>query len=173
VIQKSTHQFSIAFFLLFMLSPLVFSEELELNDETIKQLKNVLKIEFAVNLIQPGENDVKKVWDSKKIKYTIPGYTVVLKVEGTNLKFIGNFTPYIKRDGSLLLIAQGQVVLNEPSKKILTYFTCFKSMSLSFGEKIVFLPLGITEGDDKKKAHNIEIEIQIFPYSDTEEETQD
>jgi hypothetical protein len=137
---------------------------LELNDETIKLLKDVLQVEFEVNLIQPG---AKNVWNSKKIKFTIPGYTVVLKVEGTNIKFKGYFTPYLKKDG-LLLIAQGQVWLSEPSKKSLTYFTCFKSISLKFGEKIVFLPLGITEDYDKSKAHNIEIEIQIFSYNNKE-----
>lgn len=167
--QKCNCHLFITVFLILFIVPLVFSEELELNDETIKLFRNVLQIEFDVKLIQPG---VEAVWNSRKIKYTIPGYTVILKVEGTNLKFKGHFTPYLRGEG-LYLIAQGQVWIPEPEKRSLTYFTCVKSISLTFGEKVVFLPLGITENYDESETHNIEIEIEISPYSYKEEEPQD
>lgn len=164
----NSHIYIILFFLILMI-PLAYSQEVELNDETIKFLRNVLMIEFEVKLIQPGEGNP---WKSKIIKYTIPGYTVILKVEGTNIKFKGHFTPYLKGE-ELLLIAQGQVWLSDPSKKSLTFFTCVRSISLAYEEKVVFLPLGITEEYEKKETYNIEIEIQIFQYSYNDEENQD
>ncbi|MBN2533982.1 MAG: hypothetical protein JXB88_13915 [Spirochaetales bacterium] len=166
MIQKNNHLY-ITIFLITLLVPVVFAEELELDDETIKHLNNVLQVDFNVKLIQPGEISI---WNTKKVKYTIPGYTVILKMEGTNIKFKGHFTPYLKKE-NLLLIAQGQVWLSDPAKKSLTYFTFVKSISLSFGEKVIFLPLGIAETYEKGKTYNIEIEIQISPYSPKEEET--
>ena len=147
--------------LIFYINPYTFSEETEIDEEALKLLENVLQIELEVKLIQPGEINA---WNSKTIKYTIPGYTVILKVEGTNIKFHGYFTPYLNKN-DLFLIAQGHVWLSDPIKKSLRYFTCVKSISLKFGEKVVFLPLGITKSSSEHEVHNIEIEILILPYS--------
>jgi len=159
----------ISLFLLFRLVPFSFSEEPKFDEETLKNLKDLLKIEFAVNLIQPGE---VSTWNEKKVKYTIPEHPVILKLEGTNFKFIGSFTPYIiPGTDKLMLIAASQMWFIDPSKKNMRYFTYIKSISFSFGEKIVFLPLGFTENYEKSDAHNIQIEIIIVPY--TYEEPQD
>ena len=150
-------------------APFVFSDEIDPAEEALKHLENVLKVEFEVKLIQPGEVNA---WNAKKIKYTIPGYTVLLKVEGTNIKFHGNFTPYTRKT-QLFLLVQAQVWLSDPVHKSFRYFTCVKSISLTYGEKVIFLPLGVTKSNTENDVQNIEIEILITPYSQKKEEVQD
>ena len=151
------------------LTPFIFADEIEPGEEALKQLENVLKVELEVKLIQPGELNA---WNAKKIKYTIPGYSVLLRVEGTNIKFHGNFTPYIRKT-KLFLLVQAQVWLSDPVHKSFRYFTCVKSISLTYGEKVVFLPLGVTKSNTENDVWNIEIEILITPYSQKKEEVQD
>ena len=171
MITKNYMLIYISLFLLFRFVPFSFSEELEFDEETLKKLKDVLQIEFAVNLIQPGE---VSTWNEKKVKYTIPEHPVVLKLEGTNFKFMGSFTPYvIPGTDKLMLIAASQIWFIDPSKKSMRYFTYIKSISFSFGEKVVFLPLGSIESDENSNAHIIQIEILIIPYTYPEEEPQD
>jgi hypothetical protein len=158
------------FFLLTILlkTYLLFSGEVDTLEQSLKLLKNVMKVDFEVKLIQPGEINI---WKEKITKYTIPGHSILLKVEGTNLKFYGYFTPYTVKDERLLLLAQGQVWLSDAIQKSVRYLTCFKYIHLAVGEKAVFLPLGIIKSEDMGRVYNIEIEIQIYPYSPGEEES--
>ena len=150
--------------ILFM-NPYTFSQDTEIDEEALK----LLQVEFDVNLIQPGQENV---WSEKKVKYTIPGYSILLKVEGTNIKFHGFFTPYLK-DNNLFLIAKSQVWLIDPAKTSIRFFTCIKSISMKFGEKVVYLPFGITKSNDENEVHNIEIEILIIPYKQETKETEE
>ncbi|MBN2440857.1 MAG: hypothetical protein JXJ04_05910 [Spirochaetales bacterium] len=158
--QRSNLSIYILIILFTLMHYTAYSEDTEVDEETLKLLKNVLQMELEVNLIQPGQNNV---WNAKKVKYTIPGYSVLLKVEGTNIKFHGYFTPYLRND-RLLLITQSQVWLTDPVKHNIRYFTCIKSISMEFGEKVVYLPFGITKNKNENEAHNIEIDILIIPY---------
>ena len=89
----------------------IFSQEVELSDETLSLLKNLLRLEIDVKLIHTEES--KSVWSEKDTKYTIPGRAIKINVEGTNLKFFGYFTPYRLEGNKFLLFTQGQLWLED------------------------------------------------------------
>lgn len=169
MIQRINVLIYIPVLLFYLLAQNTYSDEGEVDEESLKLLANVMQMELAVNLVQPGQ---KEVWNAKKIKYTISGYSVLLKVEGTNIKFHGTFTPYLK-ENNLLLIAQSQVWLSNPEKNNFRYFTFMKSISMKFNEKIIFLPLGIPKTGNEDEVYNIEIEILIRPYEQKTKEVLD
>jgi hypothetical protein len=140
----------------------LFGEDPEPDEKTLKALKNILKLEIEVNLLQ---QDQKVAWNTKGSKYTIPGKPVNLKIEGNNIKLYGSFTPYYDANGNLVLLAQGQIFISSSSGKEFRYFSYFKSIRAILGDKLVFFPLGFMGGNSSDESTNIEIDIMISPYN--------
>jgi len=86
-----------------------------------------------------GEEQVV-VWNETHRKLAIPGSPVGIKLVGSNVVVEAQFTPFIRRQGSVL-VAQGQIWYNEPGKGI-SYYTSIQTIPLEFGEPIYFFPLG-------------------------------
>jgi len=80
------------------------------------------------------------VWNETHSKTAIPGSPVGIKLVGSNVVVEAQFTPFIRRQGSVL-VAQGQIWYNEPGKGI-SYYTSIQTIPLEFGEPIYFFPLG-------------------------------
>jgi len=80
------------------------------------------------------------VWNETNRKVAIPGSPVVVKLVGSNVVVEAQFTPYIRKQGSIL-VAQGQIWYNEPGKGIV-YYTSIQTIPMEFGEPIYFFPLG-------------------------------
>jgi hypothetical protein len=88
-----------------------------------------------------------------------------VRLDGENVRIYLICTPYLQDDGDVLLLAQGQVWFTEPLDKENRYFSTFYSIPVSFGEKVLFFPLGLSDADAQQKNHfNIELEIKIVPY---------
>jgi hypothetical protein len=100
------------------------------------------------------------VWSETHHKTAIPGSPVGIKLVGSNVAVLVQFTPYIRREGSVL-VAQGQIWLKEPGKGI-SYYTSIQTIPLEFGEPIYFFPLG------KSNQFNSSIEIIITVNKNTE-----
>ena len=73
-------------------------------------LDQALQLNITAKVLPPGE---QPVWDSKSSKITIPGRSVAVRLVGENIRIDVIFTPYQKKDGTLLLVAQGQVWLSD------------------------------------------------------------
>jgi hypothetical protein len=80
------------------------------------------------------------VWNESNRKVTIPGSPVGIKLVGSNVVVEAQFTPFIRRQGSVL-VAHGQIWYTEPGKGI-SYYTSIQTIPLEFGEPIYFFPLG-------------------------------
>ncbi|MDR2941499.1 MAG: hypothetical protein LBV17_02795 [Treponema sp.] len=80
------------------------------------------------------------VWSETHRKLAIPGSPVGIKLVGSNVVVEVQFTPFIRRQGSVL-VAQGQIWYNEPGKGI-SYYTSIQTIPFEFGEQIYFFPLG-------------------------------
>jgi hypothetical protein len=80
------------------------------------------------------------IWNETHNRIAIPGSPVGIKLVGSNVVVIVQFTPFIRREGSVL-VAQGQIWYNEQGKGI-SYYTSIQTISLVFGEPIYFYPLG-------------------------------
>jgi hypothetical protein len=134
-------------------------------EETLKNLfDQALQINIVARVIPEGESPPMMVEQSK---LTIPGKAVSVRFEGTNLRVKANLTPYLLADGNLMLVAQGEVWLSEPSASdAVQYLSSIKSVPLEVGEKIFFYPLGLPRPVQGTNPFNLALEIQIIPLAD-------
>ncbi|MDR0503432.1 MAG: hypothetical protein LBH16_08945 [Treponema sp.] len=102
------------------------------------------------------------VWNENHTKLTIPGNPVGIKLVGSNVVVALQFTPFVRRGGQHLLVAQGQIWIDDPEKGI-CYYTSILTFPLEFGEPIYFFPLGSSQ----QLNSSIEIILTVNPYSDT------
>ncbi len=139
--------------------------EMDLKEALSELLSNALEVTISARVLPEDE---KPVWNVESTKLTIPGRSVKVRLDGDNVRIYLICTPYMQENGDILLLAQGQVWLTEPPEKEVKYFSTFYSIPVSYGEKILFFPLGLADEMAKKqasKSFNIELEIQIVPYN--------
>jgi hypothetical protein len=108
------------------------------------------------------EQNQQEVWNSVNSKVTIPGRPVGLKLVGANIVVAVQFTPYLRRNGNNILVAQGQIWIDIPNKGI-RYQTTMQTIPLEYGEQIYFFPLGSVNSEDEAY---IEIQLELRPYSE-------
>lgn len=139
-------------------------------------LRAILDQALAVSIVaRVTENGRETVTSYELTQVTISGRAVRLRLEGGNLTIVAEFTPYENDDQSILLLAEGQVWLTTPQSETVQYRTSQKSIPIELGETVLFYPLGRTfdvdlhdvEGDDEDQL-NIELQVQVAPYSSAE-----
>jgi hypothetical protein len=104
-----------------------------------------------------------EAWNSDTNKITIPGRPVGLKIVGENVAVFVQFTPYPRRDGRGVLVAQGQIFTETPDGGV-QCITMMQTVPLEYGEQVFFFPLG--SGKSSDEAH-IEIQIEMNRYDET------
>ncbi|MEW5817532.1 MAG: hypothetical protein AB1798_19305, partial [Spirochaetota bacterium] len=82
---------------------------------------------------------------------------------GENILVYANITPYSEDDDTIMLVAQGQVWISSKDNNSVKYLSTMKSLPVTPGEKILFLPLGVSK-EAKDQPFTIELEIQVTPY---------
>jgi hypothetical protein len=134
--------------------------------EALQQLlSKALTITISARVLPPDAQEDAPVWNAESTKLTIPGRSIKVRLDGDNVRIYLICTPYVQDNGEVLLLAQGQVWLTEPADKEATYYSTFYSIPVSFGEKILFFPLGLGDAETQQKDFfNIELEIKIVPY---------
>jgi hypothetical protein len=100
------------------------------------------------------------VWNETHRKLTIPGSPVGIKLVGSNIVVVAQFTPFLRRRGNVL-VAHGQIWINDPEKGM-SYYTSIQTIPLEFGEPVYFFPLGSPHQFDS----SIEIIITVNPNTD-------
>ena len=96
-------------------------------------------------------------WEAESAKYTVPGTPAPFKLVGSNLAVIVQITPFERDDGKgVTLIAQGQVWIKAPEGG-LSYHTTIESLSVDYGETVLFFPLGL--GADGTSPMRLEISV--------------
>ncbi|MDR2864506.1 MAG: hypothetical protein LBV68_02730 [Spirochaetaceae bacterium] len=111
-----------------------------------------------------GENGWSEVWHKDSVKNAIPGQPMSIKLVGTNLVVIVQFTPYLKRNETGILVAQAQVWIEDENHNM-RYQTTLHSIPLKFGEEIYYFPLGEQEPEG---INSIEICLEMSPYNERE-----
>jgi hypothetical protein len=134
--------------------------------EALQQLlSKALTITISARVLPPETQEDAPVWNAESTKLTIPGRSIKVRLDGDNVRIYLICTPYVQDSGEVLLLAQGQVWLTEPTDKEATYYSTFYSIPVSFGEKVLFFPLGLADAETQQKDFfNIELEIKIVPY---------
>jgi hypothetical protein len=107
------------------------------------------------------EQNQEEVWNSVNSRVTIPGRPVGLRLVGANVVVAVQFTPYFRRKGHSVLVAQGQIWVNVPNEGI-RYLTTIQTIPIEFGEPIYFFPLGPA---DSRGDARIEIRLELRPYT--------
>jgi hypothetical protein len=108
-----------------------------------------------------------EVWEMPSRKVTIPGRPISLRLEGSNVVVLFQFTPYFASDGNAILVAQGQIWINIPNQGM-RYQTTMQTIPLKYGEQIYFFPLGSRDSEDDAR---IEIQLELRPYTGKENES--
>jgi hypothetical protein len=131
-------------------------------DEDLESLiDEALQLQITAKVLPP---DQQPVWNSQSKKVTIPGRSVAVRLVGNNIRIDVVFTPYQEEGGTLLLVAQGQVWFSEAPNAKTTYLTTIQSIPVSWGEKVLFFPLGFSSELSKASTFNIQLEVEIYPY---------
>jgi hypothetical protein len=132
------------------------------NYEDIEELPLGLRARAVVLDINARivEQDKVEVWNESHKKVTIPGRPVDLKLVGVNIVVAVQFIPYLRRSGSNVLVAQGQIWVDIPDQGI-RYQTTMQTIPLEFDEPIYFFPLGPSGRADEA---SIEIMLTMRPY---------
>ena len=135
--------------------------------EQLQQLlSKALSVTVSAKVVPPAAGDEEApVWNAESTKLTLPGRSIKVRLDGDNVRIYLICTPYVQDDGEVLLLAQGQVWLTGGPESENKYYNSFYTIPVSFGEKVLFFPLGVAESDKQdRKYFNIELEIKIVPY---------
>lgn len=110
------------------------------------------------------ENEEVVVWGESHQRVTMSGNPVSLKLVGSNVVVVVQFTPFIRPRGESVLVAQGQIWLEIPNQGI-RYHTSIQTIPLQFDEPIFFFPLGTSQGGGAFE-NNAYIEVMVItkPY---------
>jgi len=100
------------------------------------------------------------IWNDVHQKITIPGTPVDLRLVGSNIIVAIQFTPFIRRDGNVM-VAQGQIWIKDPEKGV-SYYTSIQTFPMKFDEPIYFFPLGASSPLNS----SIEIKLTVNPYKE-------
>ena len=110
-------------------------QEMDLKDALTELLSNALQVTISARVLP---SDEKPVWNVDTTKLTIPGRSVKVRLDGDNVRIYLICTPYVQDDGDVLLLAQGQVWLSEPTDRESKYYSTFYSIPVALGKKVLF-----------------------------------
>jgi hypothetical protein len=101
-------------------------------------------------------------WQAERVKYTVPGSPVPFKFVGDNIVVLVQVTPFSRQDGhGLVLVTQGQVWIKGKEGGI-SYHTTINTLSVDYGEKVFFFPLGV----DSAGKTPLRLEIAVLHAAD-------
>ncbi len=130
-------------------------------------LSNALQVTIAARVLPADE---KPIWNAESTKLTLPGRSIRVRMDGENVRIYLICTPYVQDNGEVLLLAQGQVWFATPSDNEVKYSSTFSSIPVTFGEKVLFFPLGLSDAQAQQKGVvNVEVEIKIVPYKQSQQ----
>ena len=115
------------------------------------------------------ENETTVSWSSSVQKTTIPGSPVGLQLNGANIVISAQFTPFIRRNGNVL-VAQGQVWINDTDNAI-GYYTSIQTIPMELNEPIHFFPLGQTKEGVSSSLIEIIVTTKLYRESSPAETT--
>ena len=130
------------------------SIDINLFNEKGEHRRRALVLEIDARVL---ENEQDIIWSESHKKITIPGTPVGIQLLGSNLAVAVQFTPFIRRHGSVL-VAQVQIGINNPDSG-LNLYTSIQTIPIEFNEPVYFFPLGQAEGSS-----SIEILLTVYPH---------
>ncbi len=144
------------------------TEPTELPDAVQDLLDGALKLYINARIVDESETSVDTVWTMDLTRITVSGRAVNVRLDGSNITVLAEFTPYWENDDSLTLLVQGQTwIYDEQTDSEPEYRTSFTTLPIRLGEPIVFLPLGtghLPLDTERFGRLNIELEVNVERY---------
>jgi len=116
--------------------------------------RRALIMEINAKVFSDGQDIM---WTESDSRIAIPGNPVSIRLVGSNVVVVVQFTPIIRRQGNVL-VAQGQVWIETPGTGV-SYYTLVQTIPMDFNEPIYFFPLGTSDS-------SIEITLVVNPYNE-------
>lgn len=141
------------------------AQDPEFPDAIQDLLDGVLQLHIHARIIDEDASDA--VWTMEVTRITISGRAVDIRLDGTNITVLAEFTPYWESEDSLTLLVQGQTWIYYDDRTEPEYRTSFTTLPIRLGEPIVFLPLGsgrIPLDTERFGRLNIELEVNVERY---------
>ncbi|HUJ74202.1 MAG TPA: hypothetical protein VL359_05055 [bacterium] len=133
--------------------------------EALQQLlSTAMTVSINARIVPPDPtaDAAAPLWNAESTKLTIPGRSIRVRLEGDKVRIYLICTPYVQEDGTVLLLAQGQVWFSATTDKESTYSGTYYAIPMTYGTPVFFYPLGVSEPDPQQKGFfNIEVEIRI------------
>lgn len=146
---------SISLVILLFIHGLIYAVDVK---DALKYLEdNALNIKIITRIV---DEDGTTIWDTEMSRITISGKSVKVKLSGVNILVITDITPYIINDSTILLVSQGEIWIGSSGSTEMKHYSTIKSLPVSYGESVLFFPLGVIKASDTK-IYNIELEIQV------------
>jgi hypothetical protein len=131
-----------------------------LDDSFNDFLDGALRININARIVDSEADEA--VWAMDLTRVTIGGRSVRVRLDGTNIVVVADFTPYWESDDELVLVAQGQTWVTERGGSgETTYRTSFTTLPIRLGEPIVFFPLGSAPGTDLEADLGADLEMDL------------
>jgi len=102
--------------------------------------EHAVTIEVESRVLGPGK---VVFWSNTNSQVIISGNPMGVQLEGSNVIVSVQFTPFINRDGNVL-VAQGHFWIAD-SNGTVTYYTSVQTIPMILGQKIYYYPLGSAE----------------------------
>jgi len=137
----------------------------DIEDSVNALLDGALTVHINARVVDEGQNET--VWKMDVTRVTIGGRSVMVQMEGRNIRVVAEFTPYWESEDQLLLVAQGQTWIETERGAEPEYRTSFTTFPIHLGEPILFLPLGtghLPVDTARYGRLNIELEINVERY---------
>ena len=136
----------------------ISAQNQQTNTGNVRRRALVLNIDARV-----FDDEQVEIWYENNRRIAIPGNPVSVQLVGSNIVVSVQLTPFIRRTGGNVLVAQGQIWIDDPERGI-CYYTSIQTIPMEFNEPIYFFPLGAAQ----QLSSTIEIIITVNPYSEPE-----
>lgn len=102
--------------------------------------------------------DDEKIWGMEHKTLTVSGRSVSIKLEGGNIEVYSYLTPYSQEDDMVLLVAHGEILVENPETHEKKHYSGMDSINVKLGDKAIFFPLGLA---DPPISHDVVLSIEI------------
>lgn len=119
-----------------------------------------LSVSIAARILDSEE---ATIWEANAAKQTMAGRPVSIKMVGSNIVVVAQFTPYLQADGKgHVLVAQGEVWIAGQDGMV-RYHSSIQTIAMVLGEPVLFYPLGNEPGAPGNDRIEVRIEVQGDP----------
>ncbi|MBN2510352.1 MAG: hypothetical protein JXB03_08750 [Spirochaetales bacterium] len=137
------------------------------SQQTASIMDQVLAISVEAGV---SNENAEKLWGMEHNTLTISGRSVSIRLEGANIEIYSYLTPFDQNDGNVLLVAHGEIIVQNPETGEKKHYSGMDSITVGFGEKALFFPLGLAD-PSVRRGLILKIEITVDFYTNLQKKS--